>query len=114
MISFTTVGILRTLCGQHSNLCGKPATILGKSSLFQCEMQFLQPERSESRYISYNLNALKSRDLNEAELSLGFIEALFAEQAPVCRSTAGLVAPANYSARPPQLLRSSLPHGAHR
>jgi len=36
------VGILRTLCGQHSNLCGKPTAILGKSSIFQCEQQFLQ------------------------------------------------------------------------
>ena len=46
VLSFTTVGILRTLCGQHSNLCGKPTTILGKSSLFQCEIQFMQPEEA--------------------------------------------------------------------
>ena len=47
VLSFTTVGILRTLCGQHSNLCGKPTTILGKSSIFECEIQFtrMRPNR---------------------------------------------------------------------
>jgi hypothetical protein len=95
VISFTTVGILRTLCGQHSNLCGKPTAILGKSSLFQCEMQFLAPGKSESRYKLYDLNEIKSSDLNDAELGLGFIEVLLVEPALVRRSAAGFVAPAS-------------------
>jgi hypothetical protein len=106
VLSFTTVGILRTLCGQHSNLCGKPTAILGKSSIFRCEQQFLQPERSESGYNPCGLNV--------AELSLGAIEVLSAERARVRRRATELVASANCSAWPARLLRSHLPPRAHR